>query len=154
IGLGFHPLAASGLSLIANTAPVAYGGSGTPIVVLQGVTGFDLLQLSAMVGRQLPFFSVIVPFWLLLTFCGFRKTMQIWPAFLVAGLSFAIPQFLIPNYHCPWLVDMLSAMISMLVLALFLKAWKPKQVMLDATGSGGTVAFADAQADHQHHGHA
>jgi len=153
IGLGFHPLAASGLSLIANTAPVAYGGSGTPIVVLQGVTGFDLLELSAMVGRQLPFFSVIVPFWLLVTFCGFRRTFEIWPAILVAGLSFAIPQFIISNYHGPWLVDMLSAMISMLVLALFLKVWKPRQVMLDATGKGGTVAFAEAQSNHAHHGH-
>src|SRR5207344_1142786 len=117
IGVGFHPLAASGLSLIANTAPVAYGGSGTPIVVLQGVTGFDLLQLSAMVGRQLPFFSVIVPFWVVVTFCGFRGTWQVWPAILVAGLAFAIPQFIISNFHGPWLVDMLSAMISMLMLA-------------------------------------
>ena len=91
IGLGFHPLAASGLSLIANTAPVAYGGSARRSSCLQGVTGFDLLQLSAMVGRQLPFFSVIVPFWLLVTFCGFRRTFEIWPAILVAGLSFAIP---------------------------------------------------------------
>jgi len=153
IGLGFHPLSASGLSLIANTAPVAYGGSGTPIVVLQGVTGFDLLQLSAMVGRQLPFFSVIVPFWLLVTFCGFRKTFEIWPAIVVAGLSFAIPQFLISNYHGPWLVDMLSAMISMLLLATFLKVWKPKRVMLDATGRGETVAFSDAQTNRTHHGH-
>jgi lactate permease len=153
IGLGFHPLAASGLSLIANTAPVAYGGSGTPIVVLQGVTGFDLLELSAMVGRQLPFFSVIVPFWLLVTFCGLRRTFEIWPAVLVAGLSFAIPQFVISNYHGPWLVDMLSAMLSMLLLALFLKVWKPKQVMLDATGVGGTVAFAEAQANREYHSH-
>jgi len=153
IGLGFHPLAASGLSLIANTAPVAYGGSGTPIVVLAGVTGFDLLQLSAMVGRQLPFFSVIVPFWLVVTFCGFRRTLEIWPAILVAGLSFAIPQFVISNYHGPWLVDMLSAMISMLLLALFLKVWKPKHMMLDATGRGGTVTYAEAQNNREHHGH-
>jgi lactate permease len=153
IGLGFDPLAASGLSLIANTAPVAYGGSGTPIVVLQGVTGFDLLQLSAMVGRQLPFFSVIVPFWLVVTFCGFRKTFEIWPAILVAGLSFAIPQFIISNYHGPWLVDMLSAMISMLLLALFLKVWRPRQVLLDATGEGGTVEYAEAQSARGHHGH-
>src|SRR5580765_558595 len=119
IGLGFHPLAASGLSLIANTAPVAYGASGVPMVVLQGVTGFDLLQLSAMVGRQLPFFSVIVPFWLVVTFCGLRKTLEIWPAILVAGLSFAVPQFLISNFHGPWLVDVLSAVISMGTLVAF-----------------------------------
>jgi len=153
IGLGFHPLAASGLSLIANTAPVAYGGSGTPIVVLQGVTGFDLLQLSAMVGRQLPFFSVIVPFWLLVTFCGWRRAVEVWPAIVVAGLSFAIPQFIISNFHGPWLVDMLSAMISMLLLAAFLKVWKPRRVMLDASGRGDTVAFAEAQANHEGHGH-
>jgi lactate permease len=153
IGLGFQPLAASGLSLIANTAPVAYGGSGTPIVVLQGVTGFDLLQLSAMVGRQLPFFSVIVPFWLLVTFCGWRRTLEVWPAILVAGLSFAIPQFVISNFHGPWLVDMLSAMISMLLLASFLKVWKPKRIMLDATGRADTVAFAEAQAAREGHGH-
>jgi lactate permease len=153
IGLGFHPLAASGLSLIANTAPVAYGGSGTPIVVLQGVTGFDLLDLSAMVGRQLPFFSVIVPFWLLLTYCGWRRTMEVWPAILMAGVSFAVPQFLISNYHGPWLVDMLSAMISMLMLAIFLKFWKPRHVMLDASGAGHSVAFAEAHAKREWHSH-
>ena len=100
IGLGFSPLAASGLSLIANTAPVAYGGLGTPIIVLNSVTQNTdeyLLTLSAMVGRQLPFFSVIVPFWLVITFCGLRNTLAIWPAILVAGVSFAIPQFLISN---------------------------------------------------------
>ena len=153
IGLGFHPLAASGLSLIANTAPVAYGGLGTPIIVLQGVTGFDLLSLSAMVGRQLPLFSVIVPFWVVVTFCGFRGTWQVWPAILVAGLAFAIPQFIISNYHGPWLVDMLSAMISMVVLAGFLKVWKPKDVMLDAAGKGVTVSYEQAQLRREHHGH-
>ncbi len=85
IGLGFSPLAASGLSLIANTAPVAYGALGTPIIALSAVTGLDLLQLSGMIGRQLPFFSVIVPFWLIWAFVGFRGMMSIWPALLVAG---------------------------------------------------------------------
>jgi lactate permease len=155
IGLGFNPLAASGLSLIANTAPVAYGGLGTPILVLHSVTQPEnpdyLLTLSAMVGRQLPFFSVIVPFWLVMTFCGWRRTMEVWPAVLVSGLSFAIPQFLISNYHGPWLVDMLGAMISMVVLAVFLAYWKPKNVMLDASGAGKTVPLADAAKEH--HGH-
>src|SRR6202022_4752297 len=105
IGLGFSPLAASGLSLIANTAPVAYGALGTPIVGLQSVTGLDLRQLSAMVGRQLPFFSLIVPFWLIWAFAGFRGMLEIWPAILVTGVSFAIPQFLISNFINPWLVD-------------------------------------------------
>ena len=97
IGLGFSPLAASGLSLIANTAPVAYGGMGTPIIVLNSVTQNTdayLLTLSSMVGRQLPVFSVLVPFWIVIAFCGFRGMAQVWPAILVAGLSFAIPQFL------------------------------------------------------------
>ena len=155
IGLGFNPLAASGLSLIANTAPVAYGGLGTPIIVLHQVTqpGNDdyLLTLSAMVGRQLPFFSVIVPIWLVLTFCGWRRTVEVWPAVLVAGLSFAIPQFVISNYHGPWLVDMLGAMISMVILAIFLAYWKPKTVMLDASGSGNVVPRSEATK--QHHGH-
>ena len=155
IGLGFNPLAASGLSLIANTAPVAYGGLGTPIIVLHQVTqpGNDdyLLTLSSMVGRQLPFFSVIVPIWLVLTFCGWRRTVEVWPAVLVAGLSFAIPQFVISNYHGPWLVDMLGAMISMVSLAVFLAYWKPKTVMLDASGSGNVVPRSEATK--QHHGH-
>ncbi len=155
IGLGFNPLAASGLSLIANTAPVAYGGLGTPIIVLHQVTqpGNDdyLLTLSSMVGRQLPFFSVIVPIWLVLTFCGWRRTVEVWPAVLVAGLSFAIPQFVISNYHGPWLVDMLGAMISMVMLAVFLAYWKPKTVMLDASGSGNVVPRSEATK--QHHGH-
>ena len=99
IGLGFAPLAASGLSLIANTAPVAYGALGTPIIALAGVTGLDMLQLSGMVGRQLPFFSVLVPFWLIWAFCGFRGMAAIWPAIAIAGVTFAVPQFLISNFH-------------------------------------------------------
>ncbi len=157
IGLGFSPLAASGLSLIANTAPVAYGGLGTPIIVLHAVTQPEnpdyLLTLSAAVGRQLPFFSVLVPFWLIVTFCGFRGMLQVWPAVLVAGLGFAIPQFIISNYHGPWLVDMASAMISMVALAVFLKTWQPKQVMLDASGSGSTVSLQEARRGQAHHGH-
>jgi lactate permease len=128
IGLGFTPLAASGLSLIANTAPVAFGALGTPIIGLQSVTGLDLRQLSAMVGRQLPFFSLLVPFWLIWAFAGFRGMLEIWPAILVAGVCFAIPQFLISNFHGPWLVDVISAVISMGALALFIRLWRPKQI--------------------------
>src|SRR5216110_3969404 len=98
IGLGFSPLAASGLSLIANTAPVAYGALGTPIAGLASVTGLDPYLLGALVGRQLPFFSLIVPFWLIWAFAGWRGMTTIWPAILVTGVSFAIPQFLISNY--------------------------------------------------------
>ena len=111
IGLGFSPLAASGLSLIANTAPVAFGALGTPVIALQSVTGLDLLELSGMVGRQLPLFSVIVPFWLVCAFAGWRGMLEVWPAILVAGLGFAIPQFLVSNYHGPWLVDVVAAVV-------------------------------------------
>ncbi|WP_454722106.1 MULTISPECIES: L-lactate permease [Cupriavidus] len=128
IGLGFSPLAASGLALIANTAPVAYGALGAPLIGLASVTGLDLLHLSAMVGRQLPFFSVLVPFWLIWAFAGFRGMLAIWPAILVAGVSFAVPQFLVSNYHGPWLVDVIAALVSMGSLTLFLKVWKPKEI--------------------------
>src|SRR6478672_4626262 len=128
IGLGFSPLAASGLSLIANTAPVAYGALGTPIAGLASVTGFDPYILGAMVGRQLPFFSLIVPFWLIWAFAGFRGMIAIWPAVLVAGVSFAVPQFLVSNFHGPWLVDVIASIVSMATLTLFLKVWKPKEI--------------------------
>jgi lactate permease len=130
IGLGFSPLQASGLSLIANTAPVAFGALGTPILALHTVTNIDLKELSAMIGRQLPFFSVIVPFWLIVAFVGFRATLAIWPAVLVAGVSFAVPQFLIANYHGPWLVDVASSVISLAALVAFLKVWRPREVHL------------------------
>jgi len=128
IGLGFPPLPASGLSLIANTAPVAYGALGTPIIALAGVTGLDVRQLSAMVGRQLPFFSVLIPFWLIWAFCGFRKMGEVWPALLVAGVAFAVPQWLISNYHGPWLAGVGAAVISMAALVLFLLKWRPRSL--------------------------
>ncbi len=128
IGLGFSPLAASGLSLIANTAPVAYGALGTPIITLAKVTGLDEMALSAMVGRQLPFFSVLVPFWLIWAFSGWKGVKGVWPAILVTGVSFAIPQFLISNFHGPMLVDVGAALVSMACLVLFLKVWKPKEI--------------------------
>jgi lactate permease len=128
IGLGFSPLAASGLSLIANTAPVAYGALGTPIAGLASVTGLDPFALGAMVGRQLPFFSLIVPFWLIWAFAGYRGMKEIWPAILVTGVSFAVPQFLISNFINPWIVDIGASLISMACLIGFLKIWKPKVV--------------------------
>jgi lactate permease len=128
IGLGFTPLSASSLSLIANTAPVAFGALGAPLIGLQGVTGLDLKSLSAMVGRQLPFFSLIVPFWLIWAFAGFRGMIEIWPAILVAGVAFAVPQFLVSNLHGPWLVDVAASFVSLAALAGFLKLWKPKRI--------------------------
>jgi lactate permease len=125
IGLGFAPLEASGLSLIANTAPVAFGALGTPVVALQGVTGIDIHVLSAMIGRQLPIFSVIVPVWLVWAYAGRRGVMQVLPAVLVAGVSFAVPQFLVSNYHGPWLVDVIAAVCSIAATIGFLRVWKP-----------------------------
>ncbi|EJN17736.1 L-lactate permease [Pseudomonas sp. GM78] len=136
IGLGFSPLAASGLALIANTAPVAFGALGTPIITLAKVTGLDEMELSMMVGRQLPFFSVIVPFWLIWAFAGWRKMLEIWPAILVTGVSFAVPQFIVSNYHGPMLVDVIAALISMACLTGFLKVWKPASVHTSAALSG------------------
>ncbi|MFC7051668.1 L-lactate permease [Hansschlegelia quercus] len=150
IGLGFSPLAASGLSLIANTAPVAYGALGTPIIALAGVTGLPLLDLSAMVGRQLPFFSVLVPFWLIVAFAGFRGMMQIFPAILVAGVAFAIPQFIISNYHGPWLVDVIASVVSIAALTFFLKSWKPREVWTSADGSAPSVSGEVAAGGGRH----
>jgi lactate permease len=130
IGLGFSPLAASGLSLIANTAPVAYGALGTPIQGLASVTGLDPYILGAMVGRQLPVFSLIVPFWVVWAFAGWKGMRDIWPAILVTGVSFAIPQFVISNYINPWIVDIGASLISMGCLILFLKVWQPQQLWL------------------------
>src|ERR1700749_2611071 len=121
IGLGFSPLADSGLSLIANTAPVAYGALGTPIAGLASVTGLDPFALGAMVGRQLPFFSLIVPFWLIWAFAGWKGMKDVWPAILVTGVSFAIPPFLISNFINPWIVDIGASLISMACLILFLQ---------------------------------
>ncbi|MCA3191539.1 MULTISPECIES: L-lactate permease [unclassified Cupriavidus] len=145
IGLGFSPLAASGLALIANTAPVAFGALGAPIIGLSSVTGIDQVQLSAMIGRQLPFFSVLVPFWLIWAFAGFRGMLAIWPAILVAGVSFAVPQFLVSNFHGPWLVDVISALISMGCLTLFLKVWRPKEIWTSTRILG---RHDDSKVDH------
>ncbi|NPU11144.1 L-lactate permease [Bradyrhizobium sp. 83002] len=130
IGLGFSPLAASGLSLIANTAPVAYGALGTPIQGLASVTGLDPYILGAMVGRQLPVFSLIVPFWVIWAFAGWKGMKDVWPAILVTAVSFAVPQFLISNYINPWIVDIGASLISMGALILFLKVWQPRQLWL------------------------
>jgi lactate permease len=153
IGLGFTPLSASSLSLIANTAPVAFGALGAPLIGLQGVTGLDLKSLSAMVGRQLPFFSLIVPFWLIWAFAGFRGMIEIWPAILVAGVAFAVPQFLVSNFHGPWLVDVMAAFVSLASLSLFLKFWQPKTIWRlsgletdDSSTSAMNVALSHGRA--------
>jgi lactate permease len=142
IGLGFSPLAASGLSLIANTAPVAYGALGTPIQGLAQVTGLDPYILGAMVGRQLPVFSLIVPFWVVWAFAGWKGMKDIWPAILITGVSFAVPQFVISNFINPWIVDIGASLISMGCLILFLKVWQPKQLWLSPALRGNDESLA------------
>ncbi len=146
IGLGFAPLEASGLSLIANTAPVAYGALGIPLIALNAVTGLDLRELSSMVGRILPFFSILVPFWLVWAFAGFQAMVEVWPAILVAGGSFAVPQFLVSNFHGPWLVDVISSVCSMTALILFLMKWHPKRIW----GLKGEESGRVARGEHGH----
>ncbi|MCC8966942.1 MULTISPECIES: L-lactate permease [Bradyrhizobium] len=146
IGLGFSPLAASGLSLIANTAPVAFGALGTPIQGLASVTGLDPYLLGAMVGRQLPLFSLIVPFWVIWAFAGWRGMKEVWPAILVTGVSFAVPQFVISNYINPWIVDIGASLISMGALILFLKVWQPRQLWLSPALRGRDESAATMAA--------
>ncbi|MET3390907.1 L-lactate permease [Variovorax atrisoli] len=153
IGLGFSPLAASGLSLIANTAPVAFGALGTPVITLAKVHGYDLMAVTAMIGRQLPFFSLLVPFWLIWAFAGRKGMMEVWPAILVTGVSFAIPQFLVSNYIGPELVDIIAAIVSMVCLVAFLRVWKPKKVWTSVSlkgheADGGEASAAVAPAKH------
>ena len=145
IGLGFSPLAASGLSLIANTAPVAFGALGTPVITLAKVHGYDLMEVTAMIGRQLPFFSMLVPFWLIWAFAGRKGMMEIWPAILVTGLSFAIPQFLVSNYIGPELVDIIAAVVSMVSLVAFLRVWQPKKVWHSPSLRGNDPSAAEAK---------
>jgi lactate permease len=142
IGLGFSPLAASGLSLIANTAPVAFGALGTPIQGLATVTGIDPFLLGAMVGRQLPIFSLMVPFWVVWAFAGWKGMKDVWPAILVTGVSFAIPQFVISNFINPWIVDIGASLISMGCLILFLKVWQPKVLWLSPVLRGNDESVA------------
>jgi lactate permease len=125
IGLGFRPLQAAGMALIGNTAPVAYGALGTPLIALAGVTGLPLEQLSAMVGRILPVFSLLVPFWLVWAMAGRKSMLEVWPACLTAGVSFGVTQFLVSNLHGPWVVDIAGSLVSMLALVVLLKFWQP-----------------------------
>ncbi|HWG44555.1 MAG TPA: lactate permease LctP family transporter [Gemmataceae bacterium] len=130
MGAGFRPLHAAGLSLLANTSPVAFGALGTPILTLGEVTGLDAVRLSAMAGRQLPFFSLLVPAWLVWVMAGWRGVRGVWPALVVCGGSFALVQFLVANYHGPWLVDVAGGVVSLVCLAVFLRFWQPREIWL------------------------
>jgi len=127
-GLGFNPLYAAGLCLIANTAPVAFGAMGIPLIVAGQVTGIDPFKIGAMVGRQLPLLSFLIPFWVVAIMDGWRGVKETWPAILVCGGSFATTQFLTSNFIGPQLPDITSALVSLLSLTLFLKFWKPKNI--------------------------
>lgn len=145
IGLGFSPLAASGLSLIANTAPVAFGALGIPVITLAKVHGYDVSEVTAMIGRQLPFFSVLVPFWVVWAFAGRRGMLEIWPAILVTGLSFAIPQYLVSNFIGPELVDIIAALVSMICLVGFLRIWQPGKIWTSPSMRGKDISAAEAK---------
>jgi lactate permease len=128
IGAGFPPLYAAGLTLIANTAPVAFGGLGTPIITLAKVTGLPEMQLSAMAGRQLPFFSLIIPAWIVCTMSGWKGLRGVWPAVIACGGTFAVVQFLVSNYLGPSLTDVLGGVAAMLALSALLRVWRPREV--------------------------
>ncbi|CAM3788204.1 L-lactate permease [Roseateles saccharophilus] len=149
IGLGFSPLAASGLSLIANTAPVAYGALGTPVITLAKVHGYDLMAVSGMIGRQLPFFSLLVPFWLIWAFAGRKAMWEISPAIGVTGLSFAIPQYLVSNFIGPELVDVIAAMCSMIALVAFLRVWQPRRIWTSVSLRGHEQDGGEAKPPRQ-----
>jgi lactate permease len=148
IGLGFKPLQAAGLALIGNTAPVAFGALGTPIIALARVTGLPIEQLSAMVGRQLPFFSVIVPFWLVWAMAGFKGMREVWPACLASGASFGIVQFLVSNYHGPWVVDIAGAIVSILSMIILLRFWQPRNIWRFNDDQSEEAGSAAAVASH------
>ena len=126
-GLGFNPLYAAGICLLANTAPVAFGAIGIPIVVGASVSGVDLMAFSQMVGRTLPFLSLFVPLYLVVLMTGWKKGIEVWPACLVCGGSFALVQFLSSNYIGPLLPDILSSLASIICTVIFLRFWHPKE---------------------------
>jgi L-lactate permease len=128
VGLGFRPLYAAGLCLIGNTAPVAFGAMGIPVIVAGQVSGVDVMAISQMAGRQLPFMTIIVLFWLMAIMDGWRGVKETWPAVLVGGGSFALGQFLTANYIGPELPDITSAIFALVTLTTFLKFWQPKRI--------------------------
>lgn len=127
-GLGFNPIYAAAVCLIANTAPVAFGGIGIPVIVLSQVSELDIMHLSQIIGRQLPFLSIIVPLWVAVTMSGWKRSMEVLPALLVAGCCFAGTQFYTANYISPYLPDITSAAVTIIGLLVFLKVWKPKTI--------------------------
>jgi len=136
MGLGFSPLAASGLSLLADTATVAFGALGAPIIALHASTGGDtagvpIMALSQIIGRQSCVFSLFIPFVMVYMFCGWKKMIEVWPALAVAALCFTIPAYLISNYSNPYIVDVVAGAAALAGLVLFLRVWQPKVILTD-----------------------
>jgi lactate permease len=146
VGLGFNPLYAAGLCLIANTAPVAFGAMGIPIIVAGQVTGLEPMAIGAMAGRQLPLLSLIVPFWLVFMMDGLRGIKEVWPAALVTGATFAVTQYYTSNYIGPELPDITSALVSLVSLTLFLKVWQPSRAQAGAVAQRMAVSGGGAAA--------
>jgi len=129
LGLGFSSLEAAGLTLLANTAPVAFGALGIPVVALAGVTGLNTLVLTHVIAAVLTPFCLLVPFWLIWVYAGYMAMVEIWPAILIAGATFGGSQLLVAMLHGPWLVDITAAVVSLAVFVVFLKVWKPKRIL-------------------------
>jgi lactate permease len=146
IGAGFPPLYAAGLTLIANTAPVAFGALGTPIITLAKVTGLPEMHLSAMAGRQLPLFALIVPAWMVCTMSGWRGLRGVWPAVLVCGGTFAAVQFAVSNFVGPSLTDVAGGLASLAALATLLRYWRPRQIWDFAANAEEAVPIAAPQS--------
>ena len=143
VGLGFNPLYAAGICLIANTAPVAFGSIGIPITVASQVSGIPEMALSQMVGRTLPIIALILPFYLVMLLCGFKKTIEVLPAVLVSGISFAFLQWACANFIGPALPDIIAGIGSITSLIIFLKFWKPKNIWRFAHEPPATIIVAD-----------
>ncbi len=145
VGLGFNPLYAAGMCLIANTAPVAFGAIGIPIIAMEGPTGIAAMEISKMVGRQLPFLSAFIPLFIVIIMAGFKRALEVLPAILVSGFSFAITQYVTSNFIGPELPDILSALVSLFALAIFLKFWKPKTIFRFAAEQEMAASSATAK---------
>ena len=146
VGLGFKPLYAAGLCLIANTAPVAFGAMGIPVIVAGQVSGIDPFLIGQMAGRQLPFMTILVLFWIMAIMDGWRGVKETWPAVLVGGGSFAVVQFLTANYIGPELPDITSAIVSLIALTGFLKVWQPKRIFRFDTAESTTSQTTGTKA--------
>jgi lactate permease len=149
VGAGFPALEAACLALVANTAPVAFGALGTPIITLAKVTGLDEQAISALAGRQLPFFSLVIPAWMVCMMGGWRSLVGVWPAVLVCGASFAVVQFVVSNFVGAALVDVAGGIVSLVALAMFLRVWKPRTIWRHGGDGGATEAAATSDAGGQ-----